>query len=68
MIRDLDTRLASWTKAEQIRSLLEEAKRAATNKGRDTSPESAMDRWLKWAAEYADGIAASAIRAVDESE
>jgi hypothetical protein len=68
LIKDLDSRLANWTKAVQIRSLLEEAKKAAIAKSVDTSPESAMGRWITWAAEYAEKLTSEAVQAVKDRE
>lgn len=55
-IRKLDSLLASWEKAQSIRSFVAAVRRRAEVSGRDIKEGSDLWRWLAWAERRADAI------------
>lgn len=51
---ELDTRLAGWQKAKQIREFVAAVKRFYSANGEPTSPDSPRGEWISWALRRAD--------------
>ena len=60
-IRDLESRVADWTKAKAILEFVDAVEAAAQERGEDTSPDSDLGRWLAWARERAGSLCTQAV-------
>ncbi|MEQ8789938.1 MAG: hypothetical protein RIC55_26825 [Pirellulaceae bacterium] len=55
-IKDLDAKLVEWTKARDIRALVDAVRTRAELNGEEISPDSDLAQWLAWAEQRADRI------------
>jgi hypothetical protein len=53
-LRNLETCIANWTKAQQIRTFVEAYEKMSASMGEPIGPESSRGQWIKWARQKAD--------------
>ena len=53
-VKELETSVRNWNKAQQIRAFVELFKRACNAKGIPTTPDDPKGKWLEWALKQAD--------------